>query len=218
MYVNKVIKVLILADFFMLSAVGMASPIFAVFITDHIEGGSLAMVGYVSTVYLLIKAFFQLAFGKWIDKKDSEKYDFFLMIVGSILVSLAPLGYIFSRLPWHIYLIESLTGFGFAMNLPAWYAIFTRHIDRGQEGFQWSLETMLVALGGAITASAGGYLAEHYGFNLVFVLMSVMSLLGTMFMGLIYRDLKAHKFIVAPKTTDEYIRPLKKRLIHKRYF
>jgi len=218
MRINKVIKVLITADFFMLSAVGMASPIFAVFITDHIQGGSLALVGYVSTVYLLIKASLQLIFGKWIDKKDNEKYDFFLMIVGSILVSLAPLGYIFSKLPWHVYLIESLTGIGFAMNLPAWYAIFTRHIDKGQEGFQWSMETMLVALGGAVTASAGGYLAEHYGFNLVFALMSTLSLLGTMFMALIYRDLKTHKFIVTPKTTDEYIKPFKKRLMHKRYF
>lgn len=218
MRVNKVVKVLITADFFMLSAVGMASPIFAVFITEHIVGGSLTLIGYVSTVYLLVKAGFQLIFGRWIDKKDSEKYDFYLMIAGSILVSLAPLGYIFSKLPWHIYVIEALNGFGFAMNLPAWYAIFTRHIDRGQEGFQWSLETMLVALGGAVTASAGGYLAEHYGFNLVFILMSVLSLLGTMFMALIYRDLKTHKFIVTPKTTDEYIRPFKKRLMHKRYF
>ena len=77
---------------------------------------------------------------------------------------------------------------------------------------------MVVALGGAITASAGGYLAEHYGFKLVFILMSAMSLLGTMFMALIYRELKSHKFIVAPKTTDEYIKPFKKRLMHKRYF
>ena len=45
MRVNKVVKVLITADFFMLSAVGMASPIFAVFITDHIQGGSLALIG-----------------------------------------------------------------------------------------------------------------------------------------------------------------------------
>ncbi|HNW96630.1 MAG TPA: MFS transporter [Candidatus Paceibacterota bacterium] len=218
MRINKVIKVLITADFFMLSAVGMASPIFAVFITDHIQGGNLALVGYVSTVYLLVKAFFQLIFGTWIDKKDNEKYDFYLMIVGSIIASLAPLGYMFSTLPWHVYLIEGLNGLGFAMNLPAWYAIFTRHIDRGQEGFQWSLETMLVALGSAITASAGGYLAERYGFNLIFILMSAFSLLGTMFMAFIYRDLKAHKFIVTPKTTDEYIKPFKKRLMHKRYF
>lgn len=218
MYVNKVIKVLITSDFFMLSAAGIVSPIFAIFITENVQGGNIALVGYVSTVYLLVKAFFQLIFGRWIDKKESEKYDFALLIVGSIITSLVPLGYIFSKLPWHIYFIEALNGLGFAMTLPSWYAIFTRHIDRGQEGFQWSLETMLVALGGAIAASAGGYLAEHYGFKLIFILMSVLSMIGSLFLILIYNELKTHKFVVTPRTTDEYIRPLKKRLIHKRYF
>lgn len=218
MYVNKVIKVLITSDFFMLSAAGIVSPIFAIFITENVQGGNIALVGYVSTVYLLVKAFFQLIFGRWIDKKESEKYDFALLIVGSIITSLVPLGYIFSKLPWHIYVIEALNGLGFAMTLPSWYAIFTRHIDRGQEGFQWSLETMLVALGGAIAASAGGYLAEHYGFKLIFILMSVLSMIGSLFLILIYNELKTHKFVVTPRTTDEYIRPLKKRLIHKRYF
>ena len=218
MYVNKVIKVLITSDFFMLSAAGIVSPIFAIFITQNIQGGNIALVGYVSTLYLLVKAFFQLIFGRWIDKKESEKYDFALLIAGSILTSLVPLGYIFSTLPWHLYALESLNGLGFAMTLPSWYAIFTRHIDRGQEGFQWSLETMLVALGGAIAASAGGYLAEHYGFKLIFILMSVLSMVGSLFLILIYNELKTQKFVVTPRTTDEYIRPLKKRLIHKRYF
>ncbi len=218
MRINKVIKILILSDFFILSSFGLASPILAVFVTKQINGGDLKVVGFASTIYLFVRAIFQLFFARIIDKKTSEKYDFAFMLIGSFLLSLAPLGYIFSSQPWHIYALEALTGLGFAMSLPCWYAIFTRHIDRGSEGLEWSSSDTSIALGQALAAAVGGLLAEKYGFSPIFLLMFFLSLIGVLLLAFIYRDLRSQKIVVPKSTSEDFVRPLRRRLIHKRFF
>lgn len=218
MRINKVIKTLIISDFFLLSSFGLASPILAVFVTQQIRGGDLKVVGFASTIYLFVRALFQLFFARAIDKKTSEKYDFAFMLVGSILLAVAPLGYIFSYEPWHIYALEALNGLGFAMSLPCWYAIFTRHIDRGNEGLEWSTSDTSIALGQALAASVGGLLAEKYGFSPIFLLMSILSVIGASILIFIYRDLKSQKIVITKGTSEDFVRPLRRRLIHKRFF
>lgn len=215
---SRVIRFLILSDFFVFSATGLLSPIFAVFVTNQIIGGDLKVVGISSTIYLVFRAFFQLGFAKWIDKKPSEKYDFALFIVGAFVVSLTPLGYIFAKLPIHVYVLEALNGLGFSMTLPAWYAIFTRHIDKGKEGFEWSTSDTTIALGQAVAATIGGLLADKYGFNLVFIFTAVLSMMGAVFFIFIYRDLKSQKIVIPASTSEDFLRPLKSKLRHKRIY
>jgi len=102
--------------------------------------------------------------------------------------------------------------------LPCWYAIFTRHIDRGNEGLEWSASDTSIALGQALAAAAGGLLAEKYGFSPIFLLMSVLSLIGASLLVFIYRDLKSQKIVITKGTSEDFVRPLRRRLIHKRFF
>lgn len=215
---NRVVKFLILSDFFIFSATGLLSPILAVFVTNQIVGGDLKVVGISSTVYLVFRAFLQLGFAKWIDKKISEKYDFALCVVGALVVSLTPIGFIFAQLPIHIYILEALNGIGFSMTLPAWYAIFTRHIDKGKEGFEWSASDTTIALGQAIAATVGGFLADKYGFNLVFIFSSALSFIGATFLIFIFKDLKNQKIVIPVLSGEDFLRPLKNKLKHKRIY
>ena len=57
--INKVIKTLILSDFFLQSGWGLIGPIFAIFITQQIEKGTLAAVGFIAATYWLVKSIFQ---------------------------------------------------------------------------------------------------------------------------------------------------------------
>lgn len=218
MRINKVIKILIISDFFLFSGFGLVTPILAIFVTQQISGGDLRVVGLASTIYLFVRALFQLFFARFVDKKTSEKYDFGFMLAGSLLLSITPIGYIFSSQPWHIYALEALNGLGLAMSLPCWYAIFTRHIDRGSEGMEWSISDTSIAFGQAIAAGVGGFLAEQYGFTFIFILMSIVSLIGVFFLPFIFRDLKQQKIVVTQGTSEDFVRPLRRRLIHKRFF
>ncbi|GAH48577.1 unnamed protein product, partial [marine sediment metagenome] len=65
---NPVIKVLTISDFLIISGFGLITPIFAVFVTDTIEGGTLAVVGIAAAIYLLARSIGQIPVGAIIDK------------------------------------------------------------------------------------------------------------------------------------------------------
>ncbi len=61
---------------------------------------------------------------------------------------------------------------------PGWYAIFTRHIDRTKESTEWTFENVGVGLASASAASLGGIAAKQFGFNNLFLIVGVLSVLG----------------------------------------
>jgi len=195
---NKVVKTLIQADLVFLSAFGLIAPIFAVFIIEQINGGNVKVVGFAAAIYWILKAILQIPIGKFLDKHRGEKDDVSFLVLGYVLAAIVPLGYIFSFLPWHIYLLQAVYSIGMAMAIPAWAAIFTRHIDKGKEAFEWSLESSGFSLGIGITGAIGGILVAKFGFNMVFIIVSVFALIGALLPLLIYKD-------VAPRG-DHHIR------------
>lgn len=190
MQINRVIKILVTSDLLILAAFGFITPIFAIFVTGQIKGGTVQVAGLAAAIYLIVKSLIQIPVGWRLDKIRGEKDDFYLLIFGSILVSLVPFGFIFSSLPWHIYLLEVLLGIGDGLVIPSWGGFFTRHIDKGREAFEWSLESTAVGFGAGITAAIGGYLANKFGFNLVFVVVGIMSLIGSLLLIFLYSTLK----------------------------
>lgn len=65
---NKVIKTLIASDFLLQSGWGLIGPIFAIFLTGQIQGGSLRMVGYIAAIYWVTKSIVQPFIAHQLDK------------------------------------------------------------------------------------------------------------------------------------------------------
>ncbi len=177
--INKVIKFLIFSDFLLQSGWGLIGPIFAIFLTKQIQGGSLEMVGFVAAAYWLTKSIIQPFIAKRLDRNHGEKDDFYFLVAGMYIANLIPLGYIFSSQPWHIFTLEFIRGLSMACVVPTWAAIFTRHIDKGKEAFSWSLESTGIGFAAGIAGAFGGILASLIGFKAVFVLVSIFGLLSS---------------------------------------
>jgi len=177
--INKVIKVLIFSDFYLSLAWGLIGPIFAIFLTRQIQGGNLRMVGFVAATYWIIKSVVQPFIAKHLDKNHGEKDDFLFLVVGMFISNLIPVGYIFSTLPWHIFVLESIRGLAMACVVPTWSAIFTRHIDKGKEAFSWSIESTGIGLAAGFAGAFGAWLASVLGFRVVFLLVSLFGLLSS---------------------------------------
>lgn len=188
--VNSVIKFITMADFMMVSGFGLIMPIFAVFIVQNIKGGSLEVVGLAMTIYLLVKSVGQIPVAFLIDKIKGEKDDFWAVIIGYFMYALLPLFYIFIKTPAQLYIIQVFYGLASAIAFPAWYAIFTRHIDRDQEGMEWGVYNTLTDLGGALAASIGGFIASKFGFFPLFVVISIVMLAGVLLFTLVYKDMR----------------------------
>lgn len=177
--INKVIRILITSDFLLQSGWGLIGPIFAVFITQNIKGGSLATVGFVAATYWVTKSVVQLFIGHFLDIKKGEKDDFNFLVCGLFAANLVPLGYFFSSNIAHILLLEFIRGLAMAAAVPSWHAIFTRHINKGWEAFTWSIESTGIGFAAAGAAALGGILATILGFEYVFILVSVFGLAST---------------------------------------
>lgn len=180
---------MIQADLIFVSAFGLITPIFAIFITDQIQGGNIKVVGFAAAIYWILKSLLQLPIGRYLDKNLGEKDDFYFVIAGNFVAILIPLGYVLSSLPWHIYCLQALYAIGMSMVVPAWSAIFTRHIDKGKEAFEWSLESTAVGLGVGVTGAVGGIVASTFGFNIVFFFVSMGALMGTLLLATVYKHI-----------------------------
>ena len=177
--INKIIKVLILSDFIITSAFGFVAPIFALFITDKIQGGTIETVGFAAAFYWVVAVLTRLPIARFIDRTKSEKDDFYFMIFGSIIISVVPFLYLLSVKIWHIYLIQALYGLGYSLRMPGWFGMFTRHIDKGHEGYEWSADSVVAGVGAAVTAALGGVLAARLGFEALFILIGAVSIIGS---------------------------------------
>lgn len=177
--INKIIKVLILSDFIITSAFGFVAPIFALFITDKIQGGTIETVGFAAAFYWVVAVLTRIPIARFIDRTKSEKDDFYFMIFGSIIISVVPFLYLLSAKIWHIYLIQALYGLGYSLRMPGWFGMFTRHIDKGHEGYEWSADSVVAGVGAAITAALGGVLATRLGFEALFILIGAISIVGS---------------------------------------
>ncbi|HTM67753.1 MAG TPA: MFS transporter [Candidatus Binatia bacterium] len=178
--VNNVVLTMVYADFLLVSATGFLSPISAVYITTQIAGASLSTVGFVTMLFWVVKSATQIPVSSYVDARRGERDDFQFMIVGCIISAVVPLLYYFYvRETWQLFAVETLNGVGYAMQVPTWLAIFTRHIDKHRESTEWTLHSNAIGLGFAATAAFGGVLADRFGFRVLFLLVSAVMFMGT---------------------------------------
>lgn len=192
MRINHTIRTLITSDFLFNSGFSLFAPIFAVFITKQVGGGSVQVVGFAAALTQIIKAVLQIPVARYLDRNHGEYDDFYSLIMGSAIIAGTPFLYFFATSATHIYIIQACYGVGLALAVPPWYAIFTRHIDKMKENVEWSLESVAIGISGAAASAGGGILAEQVGFRSVFLIAGCFSILAVILQFRIYRDLRAH--------------------------
>ena len=163
---NRTIKLLMLSDILILTGFGLTAPIIAIFIKDNVIGGTILTAGLASTLYLITKSSIQLPFSRYVDKHDDKvKW----LIVGTFLISLVPWLYIFANHIYYIYAAEILHGIGSGLAYPTWLGLWSTHLDKKQESFEWSLYSTGISIGTATTAVVGAAMAE-FGSAILFLL------------------------------------------------
>ncbi len=189
--INRIIRSLILSDVTLFFAFGLLAPIFAIFITQNIEGGTLKVIGLTASFYWIARVVSTVPLSRFMDKTDGEVDEYWFMIAGSFIMSFIPLFYIISQEPWHIYLLSFINGLANSMAVPGWRILFTNHLDRGQTGYEWSMEDVGVGVSIAISSYIGATIAETIGFQFLFILITVIGIVGvSIFLVPLRRDMK----------------------------
>ncbi len=191
--VNKVIRAYIYWDFFINSAWGLLGPVFAIFVLQNIAVNNVAqgavIVGFASLFYWITKSILQLPIGNYLDKNHGEIDDFWFFVIGTLITGIVPFGFLLATQAWHIYLLEIFHAIGMAMVIPSSYAIFIRHTDKGREAYESGLDSTLMGVGAGITGAIGGIMAGYVGFEWIFILTGVFSLVSVIFVFLVRGDM-----------------------------
>lgn len=178
--INSVIRFLIISDMILVGATGLLSPIFAIFISDYIEGGNEAVAGMAAGIFLISKSVIQIPIAHFLDKIRGEKDDFWILFVFSIVMAFVPILYLVISKPWELYLVQFIYGMLVAFTFPAYMAIFTRHIDKDKEGTEWGIYYTMTDVASALLAMIGGYVAVSAGFSMLIVIVVIVSFIGAL--------------------------------------
>ena len=188
--INRIIKYLVLSDLVFWSGWGLITPIFAIFIVERIEGGSVLVVGMAAAIYWILKSCLRIPIGIFLDGCHGEKDDYWFLTIGLFLAALVPFGFIFAFLPLHIYLLQAVFALGMAMSLSGWAAIFTRHIDKGKEATEWGIDATLIGFGIGIAGLIGGWAVTQFGFEPVFIAVGILGFIGASLLLCLREDIK----------------------------
>lgn len=191
--VNKVVRSYIYWDLTVNSAWGLLSPVFAIFLLENIAIGNVAeaakIAGFGTLVYWATKATLQMPIGTYLDKNRGERDDFWIYVMGVTITGLVPFGFLFSNLPWHIYVLQFLHAVGMSMVTPSSTAIFIRHSDKWHEAYESSLDSTFLSIGVGITGAIGGMIASRFGFEMIFILTGIFTLISVLFIFLIKKEI-----------------------------
>jgi len=174
---NKIIKLLMLSDVLILTSFGLTNPILAIFFKEDLIGGTIFTAGLASTIFLLTKCAIQLPFSRYIDHHNYH-HRVNLLIIGTFLIALVPFIYIFFKTISSMFVAQIIFGIGSGLSYPAWLGLWSTHLDKHKESFEWTLYSTFTGLGTAVTAAGGALLASKFGFNTAFTIVGIVSVLG----------------------------------------
>ena len=167
--VGRLVKYFVLSDFFLLAGYGFMDPIFAVFIVQRVEHGTLVAVGIAAAIYWILKSILQIPISNYLDKTPGERDDFQALVGGILLAGVSIIAMTWVTELWQLYLIHAIQAVAFAMYSAAWPSIFSRHLDKDRISFDWSLDSTAVGVASGITGLIGGVMAATFGYSSVFV-------------------------------------------------
>ena len=193
--VNRIVAFLILSNFFIESSFGFIAPVFSVFIIEDIPGGTLAVAGFAASVYWIAKSVIQIFIARILDRIPGERDDLIALVIGHLIMGGAAFLYLLVQTPLHIYGVQFILAIGGALAIPSWYAMFSRHIDKLKEAFEWSLNSSITfGLGVGVASAIGGLIADAFGFQAIFILAGTVGVVSAIILIPVYRYLQeAHQ-------------------------
>jgi DHA1 family quinolone resistance protein-like MFS transporter len=166
-----------ISDLLILTSFGLIEPILAVYFKEDLVGGNLLMAGLAGSIFLIVKSMLQLPFSKYV---DGFKYHARVrwLIVGSFLMACVPFIYIFAEHIVVVFIAQVVYGIGSGLAYPTWLGLWSTHLDKKKESFEWSLYSTVSGGGTALSALIGAAMSQYLGFSFTFIFVGVLSMLG----------------------------------------
>lgn len=175
-HINNTVRAFIVSESFFWSSWNFVAPIFAIFATT-IKGGNVEIAASAFSIHLVSRIITELISGKYSSRaRLLSKY--FVVIIGILLLSFSYLGLAFSKNLIGLFGFIILAGVGFGIANPAKMSLFSTHLDKNKEAYEWGVYDATVFFGMALAAALGGFIAHQYGFSFLFILSTIVNLIS----------------------------------------
>ena len=175
--ISPIVKAFIISEAFLWSAYNFVVPIFAIFVVNNIKGGNVQIAASAFSFFLIARVFAELIVCRYLSKTyDGRK--FLITVFGMIVISVAYLGFVFSSTIITLFIFYGLAGIGLGIASPAKNALFSTHLDKDKEPTEWGVYDASTFFSMALAGVLGGFIANQYGFPALFLLASIVNLLG----------------------------------------
>ncbi len=188
--VNPIVRAFIVSEMFFWSGWNLINPIFAIFVTQNITGGSIEAAGTAMTIYLISRIMVELVASKSFNQ-ITDRTRYIISMIGIICIGFVYLSFSFTTSLISVFVIQVLMGIGFGIVSPAKLALFSEHLDKGKESTEWGLYDAVTLTGMALTATLGAFIAQKYGFNVLFVVSAIIIWLGALPFSLFFINSKS---------------------------
>ena len=170
---HKQMKLLLIANSFLVLSIGMLGPIYAIFVKQI--GGDVLDAGVSWSIFAITSGLGMLFFGRIQDNLKKEKL---MITVGYSIQSLAFIGYYFVSNMAQLYIAQIILGISLMIQLPVLNLFYTKYLEDGKFASQWGAWGGINFIITGIAALTGGFLVKIFSFKALFLVMFFTSLIG----------------------------------------
>lgn len=169
----KQLKYLMLTNSFFQLSINMFAPFFAIYV-EKIQG-TVFDVGTIWSVYILSLGLLSLIVTRFENHKEYADY---FLIAGFILRMAGWVAYIYATSLLHIYLIQLVMALGDAFGTNAYNFIFSRFLSRKEVAYDYGVNLAISSFIVGTASLIGGIVVENFGFNTLFIVMILVSIVS----------------------------------------
>jgi len=167
---NRSLRILFILNSIFVFASSLLGPLYAIFVQEI--DSKVMSVSISWAVFMFSSTVFMYFVSKYGDKIKEQEY---LLSAGFLIRSMAWLAYIFVSNFNDLIILQVFLGLGAALGSPAWNAIFAKHLDENKEIKEYSYWLIVNNFMIAIATLIGGIFVTYFGFNFLFIAMSLLS-------------------------------------------
>ena len=177
---NRGLRILLITNALILIAGAMLGPIYALFVEK--VGGSLLDASLTGGIFALVAGITTLIAGRYADKIKEKRY---IVAFGYSLMGVGFFLYTFVNSIWFLFVVQAIIGFAEAAYVPAFDALYSKHLTKKKAGREWGAWEATNYFTAAAGAGTGGLLVTYFGFNIIFIIMGILSVISAIYIFLL---------------------------------
>lgn len=172
---KKVRRILLLANFVSFFGFSLFSPLYAIYAQK--VTGDIFTIASSYGIYAIVMGLSLLFFGRVTNGAKNKRK---IVVIGYFLLSGGAFSFLFVHSVTQLIIVQIINATGSGMVTPAWQALYAKNEDKGKEIKEWSFYDggNMILVG--IASFIGGYLVNRYGFQLLFVVVGTIQLMGAL--------------------------------------